>query len=64
MVVSNLVLVLTNGKQNNDYRLSVVGAGYGCMYVELVLVIWATLLPMRDTCSKNAVSSKVFIRSG
>ena len=38
MVVSHLMLHVdpNNGKKNIDYRLSVVGAGSGFMYVEWV----------------------------
>ena len=63
-----------NPETSNIHALTliVVDAGYGFMYAELVLVIWETLLPIRDTCNKNAqnitfhwylcwIYSKIFI---
>ena len=50
-----LVQVLNSDDKKHDYRLSVLGAGYGFMYPGLVLVIWTTLLLIWDTCSKNAL---------
>ena len=49
MVAGSLVLVLTNGNKALLYKSSVVGAGYGFIY------LWTTLLLIGDTCSKYAL---------